>query len=111
MTAIFLHELSLLLQDSSTTLYLVCKINIVENAIKYGYQSNTNSIDIQVQISQEANGELLLQVFDEGQPFPNNLPSGYGLQSVRKKLDLLLPEMYELAFINAPKKHVSITLY
>lgn len=84
---------------------------LVENAIKYGYQSTTNSIDIEVNISQEVDGSLLLQVFDGGQPFPDNLPSGYGLQSIRKKLDLLLPESYELAFINAPKKHVAITLY
>lgn len=84
---------------------------LVENAIKYGYQSNTNSIDIQVLFSQEMEEELLLQVFDGGQPFPDNLRSGYGLQSVRKKLDLLLPERYELALINEPNKHVAITLY
>ena len=84
---------------------------LVENAIKYGYQSNTNSIDIQVVIGEDAHGEILMQVFDGGQPFPENMPSGYGVQSVRKKLDLLLPDADELAFVNEPQKHVAITLY
>ncbi len=83
---------------------------LVENAIKYGYQSETNSIDIKVVISQ-LDGELSLAVYDGGQPFPEQMPSGYGVQSVRKKLALLLPEAHELAFINEPQKHVAIVLY
>ena len=39
------------------------------------------------------------------------MPSGYGLQSIRKKLALLYPEKHELAFINEPQKHVEITLF
>lgn len=83
---------------------------LVENAIKYGYQSDTNSIDIKVVISQ-LDGELSLAIYDGGQPFPERMPSGYGVQSVRKKLALLMPDAHELAFINKPEKHVAIVLY
>jgi len=83
---------------------------IVENAIKYGYDQTTNSIAIQINIQQKAN-QLVFQIYDGGKPFPDDMPSGYGLQSIRKKLALLYPEKHELAFINEPKKHVSITLF
>lgn len=83
---------------------------IVENAIKYGYDQATNSIAIQINIHQTTN-QLIFQIYDGGKPFPDNMPSGYGLQSIRKKLALFFPEKHELAFINEPKKHVVITLF
>lgn len=83
---------------------------IVENAIKCGYDQTTNSIAIQLEISQNGN-QLVFQIYDGGKPFPDNMPSGYGLQSIRKKLALLYPAKHELAFINVPKKHVKITLF
>jgi len=82
---------------------------LVENAIKYGYDKATNNIAIELVIRQQ-NEQLQFQLFDGGTPFPDNMPSGYGLQSIRKKLALLYPEKHELAFINEPKKHVLITL-
>ncbi|MFK7981526.1 MAG: sensor histidine kinase [Saprospiraceae bacterium] len=82
---------------------------IVENAIKYGYDQATNSIAIQIEISQNGN-QLVFQIYDGGKPFPDDMPAGYGLQSIRKKLALLYPEKHELAFINVPKKQVAITL-
>jgi len=83
---------------------------LVENAIKYGYNQPTNSIDIELAIT-EQNQQLQFQLFDGGMPFPYDMPSGYGLQSIRKKLALLYPDKHELAFINVPKKHVAITLF
>ena len=82
---------------------------LVENAIKYGYNQATNNIDIELVINQQ-NQQLHFQLFDSGLPFPDNMPSGYGLQSIRKKLALLYPDKHELAFINEPKKHVVIRL-
>ncbi|MEM1122815.1 MAG: histidine kinase, partial [Bacteroidota bacterium] len=82
---------------------------IVENAIKYGYRAQTNSIDIRIVI-QKDNQHLICKIFDQGQPFSEQMGSGYGLQSVRKKLELLYPDQHELAFVNEPKKHVAITL-
>ena len=83
---------------------------LVENAIKYGYNQSTNNIAIQLIISQEAE-QLQFQLFDGGIPFPDNMSSGYGLQSIRKKLALLYPEKHELAFVNEPEKHVAIILF
>lgn len=82
---------------------------IVENAIKYGYQKASNSIDIQIDISKNDNS-IEFKIYDSGAPFSENMPSGYGLQSIRKKLALLYPDRHELAFVNQPKKHVAITL-
>lgn len=82
---------------------------LVENAIKYGYQSETNSIQIRLAIAKEED-QLVIRIFDTGQAFSDNLQSGYGVQSVQKKLELLYPDRHELAFINAPEKQVMIRL-
>jgi len=72
---------------------------LVENAIKYGYQASTNSITIRLEL-EKIDNQLLIRLFDQGPPFPDNL----------KKLELLYPDRYELAFINLPEKQVVITL-
>lgn len=82
---------------------------LVENAIKYGYQKASNSIDIQIVIAKNI-GKLQFKIYDKGKPFADHMPSGYGLQSIRKKLELLYPNRHELAFVNSPKKYVVINL-
>lgn len=82
---------------------------IVENAIKYGY--NTNENEIKIRITSETNGKsLILRIYDGGPPFSDNLHSGYGLNSISKKLKVLYPERHSISFINEPEKCVEMVL-
>jgi sensor histidine kinase YesM len=82
---------------------------IVENAIKYGY--NTAENEIKIRITAETNGKtLILRIYDGGPPFSDSLHSGYGLNSISKKLKALYPERHSISFINEPEKCVEIVL-
>lgn len=82
---------------------------IVENAIKYGYNTKENMITIR--ITAESNGNsLILRVYDSGPHFSGDMHSGYGLSSIAKKLKVLYPERHTISFINEPGKCVEILL-
>jgi len=82
---------------------------LMENAIKYGYNERTETIDIEL-IIEKKNKNLQIQIFDSGKPFDEQLSSGYGLKSVLKKLTLLFPNQHHISFVNEPNKHVLITI-
>ena len=82
---------------------------LVENAIKYGYDEKKEIVSIQLEIIQK-NTSLVITIFDSGQPFTDNLASGYGLKSVMIKLKLLFPDRHTINFINEPKKQVLIEI-
>ena len=82
---------------------------LVENAIKYGYNSQTDQIEVEIEIKR-VGSDLIIKVQDNGKPFPEQLEVGYGLRSVRKKLKLLFPNQHELSFVNAPEKFVEVEL-
>ncbi len=82
---------------------------LVENAIKYGYNEESEKIDIKLSISSEDN-RMWIKLYDQGTLFAENLDSGYGLKSVMKKLLLFYPDKHSIQFINTPLKHVSITI-
>jgi sensor histidine kinase YesM len=82
---------------------------IVENAIKYGY--NTVENVIKIRITAETNDKsLTLRIYDSGPPFSDNMHSGYGLNSISKKLKVLYPDRHTVSFINEPEKCVEIVL-
>lgn len=81
---------------------------LVENAIKYGYDKQTDSIKIRIDI-QPINNDIKIGIYDNGSDFDEELSKGYGLRSVTKKLQLLYPNAHEISFNNDPK-HVAITL-
>jgi sensor histidine kinase YesM len=82
---------------------------IVENAIKYGYNTAENVITIR--ITAEINGNtLILRIYDSGPPFSNNLRSGYGLSSIAKKFKVLFPDRHTISFVNEPVKCVEMVL-
>ena len=82
---------------------------LVENAIKLGYNQNTERIDILIIIS---NTEMAtsIKVIDHGKPFSEQIESGFGIDSVRKKLKWLMPNHHELTFVNGAEKYVEIIL-
>jgi len=81
---------------------------LVENAIKYGYDKSTDTIDIKIMISRTKKA-IEINIYDQGAQFDETLNKGYGLRSVTKKLQLLYPDRHEISFINNPKR-VSIIL-
>jgi len=82
---------------------------LVENAIKHGYDSETNKIVVELKIWRSTD-QLFISVADSGKDFNLNLNMGYGLKSVSQKLALLYPGKHELAILNEPHKHVLITI-
>ena len=82
---------------------------LVENSLKHGLSNMAKNGRLEVNIS-ELYGKLTLKVFDNGLPFPEELTSGYGLQSTYDKLNLLYQNNYEIQLINSPEKHVCISM-
>jgi len=82
---------------------------IVENAIKYGFNKDSNKMDIHL-AAKMINNQLELRIFDGGPSFDEDMNIGYGLKSVLKKLKLLFPDRHQIDFINQPKKQVFIKL-
>jgi two-component sensor histidine kinase len=82
---------------------------IVENAIKYGYSTDENVIYIRITAETNAKS-FTLRIYDSGPPFSNKMHSGYGLNSIAKKLKVLFPERHTISFINEPEKCVEIVL-
>ncbi len=80
---------------------------IVENAIKYGYNKQTDKIVVKV-IAKMESYKLLLHIIDEGAPFSEEMKTGYGLRSTKKKLQLLYPGKYGMDLLNEPEKGVKI---
>lgn len=81
---------------------------LVENAIKYGYNKDTNTITIGLDIQSQIN-KLQIKVSDSGPLFRDDMSRGYGLKSVMKKLELMYPNQHTIEFVNEPK-HVLIII-
>jgi two-component system, LytTR family, sensor kinase len=82
---------------------------IVENAIKYGYNTEENVISIRITANTN-DKSLTLRIYDSGPPFSGDMHSGYGLNSIAKKLKVLYPDRHTISFINEPEKCVEMVL-
>jgi len=82
---------------------------LVENAIKYGYNSEASQTAVIV-IIKTNNNIFTISILDKGAPFSESLNEGYGLRMVQKKLRLLLPNKHKIDFLNEPKKEVRISI-
>lgn len=78
---------------------------LVENAIKHGYRDTKTICTIIIKIKNE-NDKLYVIVSDNGIPFPDEINTGYGLQSTYDKLSLLYPNNHEVNLSNNPKQIV-----
>jgi hypothetical protein len=97
--------------ESTRSLYVPYMLlqPLLENAIKYGYDSATGKTEISLQIKHTGT-HLVIQVFDSGRPFDDSLQQGFGIHSINRKLEILYGHDYELQFINGPQKHVFLQL-
>jgi len=82
---------------------------IVENAVIHGRPSDGTPVHVEVD-ARVNHGCLVLTVSDNGEPFPNPMPGGFGLQSVSDTLELCYPDAYDLEFRNPPEKSVVVSL-
>ncbi len=82
---------------------------LVENALKHGLKDVTKNGLLEVRLGRR-DGRLLITVADNGQPFPDELQAGYGLQSTYDKLQLLYGEDYRITLLNLPDKQITIDI-
>jgi LytS/YehU family sensor histidine kinase len=82
---------------------------LVENAVKHGLKEANKKGIIKITITCEAN-HIDLIIFDNGEPFPDDIQIGYGLKSVMDKLNLFYPDKHTIYFENEPVKQVTIAI-
>jgi sensor histidine kinase YesM len=82
---------------------------LVENALKHGLNNTAQNGRLNINLRLQ-NQRLVIEVADNGSPFPNELNMGYGMQSTYDKLNLLYGDDYEMQLINTPHKHIYISL-
>lgn len=82
---------------------------LVENALKHGLKNVVEKGELTVSIKRQGNFIELI-VADNGAPFPDELQTGYGLQSTYDKLSLLYGENYQISISNEPVKQIKILI-
>src|ERR1051326_1646046 len=76
---------------------------LVENSVKHGLKVTGRMTEIFLEVNIEETG-LVINIVDNGPPFPEEMIPGYGVKSVFDKMDLLFPDQYEIHFSNEPRK-------
>ncbi|MCZ4695091.1 hypothetical protein DWB61_08915 [Ancylomarina euxinus] len=82
---------------------------LIENAVKHGVSVIQGKGIIKLEITKKAD-HLFVKVFDNGPDFPDMPISGYGLQSLYEKLELLYGESAKISWENQPNKNICIRL-
>ncbi len=82
---------------------------LIENALKHGLATLAEGGELSLRI-RRIEQSIEISLADNGVPFPDDINTGYGLQSTYEKLDLLYPDNYELSISNHPFKQVKIVI-
>ncbi|MEP5338813.1 MAG: histidine kinase [Algibacter sp.] len=82
---------------------------LIENAIKHGISDMKTAGNIHLDIIPE-NQNIKIIVSDNGVDFPEDMYSGYGLQSVYDLLRLSYGDQASLNWTNTPRKSISILI-
>jgi len=82
---------------------------LVENALKHGLNHTAQNGILNIELRRQGE-RIVIEVADNGSPFPDELNMGYGLQSTYDKLGLLYGDDYEMQLINNPRKCIYISL-
>lgn len=81
---------------------------LVENALKHGLKNVADHALLRVEI--QKTDKITIAVIDNGIPFPEELETGYGLQSTYEKLQLLYGNNYEVQILNQPIKQIKVII-
>ncbi len=82
---------------------------LVENAIKHGIAKISEKGVIALTIK-EVGEQIGIEIYDNGPAFGTELSGGYGLKSVKEKLDLFYKGHASLEIANEPKKVLKILM-
>jgi len=82
---------------------------LVENALKHGLKNIAEKGRLDVKIGRLSEN-IEITVADNGAPFPDELQTGYGLQSTYDKLSLLYGENHQISITNEPVKQITILI-
>ncbi|MGQ8336418.1 sensor histidine kinase [Sunxiuqinia sp. A32] len=82
---------------------------LVENAIKHGLSKIKSRGKIAVEVKQQEK-DLSISIFDNGPDFPAEPVSGYGLQNLHDKLDIIYGNDAIINWENGANKNVNIIL-
>jgi two-component system, LytTR family, sensor kinase len=82
---------------------------IVENSIKHGISKLAGKGIVEINITEE-DENIVVEIHDNGVPFPDNIFSGYGLKSIQDKLRILSGEKASMTITNSPKKAVTLSI-
>jgi two-component system, LytTR family, sensor kinase len=82
---------------------------LVENALKHGLRNTGSGGVLSVQVRDEGNN-MVIEVHDNGEPFPADMLAGYGVQSIHDKVSLLYGDNGSVNFVNSPRKMAEIRL-
>lgn len=82
---------------------------IVENSIKHGISKLAGKGIVEINITEE-DENIVIEIHDNGVPFPDNIFSGYGLKSIQDKLRILSGERASMTITNSPKKAVTLSI-
>ena len=83
---------------------------LVENAIKHGISKKEGNGFIEIKIYLKDDDHLEIIIHDNGQAFPENIHTGYGLQSTQDKIRLFYGDKAKLEIKNGTYKHIKISL-
>ena len=82
---------------------------LVENAIKHGLSKIKSTGKVSVEVKRiEKN--LIISIADNGPDFPAEPVSGYGLQNLHDKLDIIYGNDASINWENGENKHIRIIL-
>ncbi|MGE0019582.1 MAG: sensor histidine kinase [Draconibacterium sp.] len=82
---------------------------LAENAVKHGLSKITETGRIAIEVKQLEN-DLVIAIFDNGPDFPDEPVSGYGLQNLNDKLEILYGKQASIYWENGDNKHFRITI-
>lgn len=72
---------------------------LVENAIKHGISKSVDKGVLGIKVLDKGK-KIMIVIFDNGAPFPEQLITGYGLRSTQDKLRLLMGDEARMEIIN-----------
>jgi two-component system LytT family sensor kinase len=94
--------------DESYKIAPLIMMAFVENAFKHSLNSQSNDIEIEIEIKLHENGQLSFKCVNNYSITSNNsqLAKGIGLENVKQRLNLIYPEAHKLTIANDNKLYV-----